>query len=169
MEPGTDNLQVVESINRQNIAFSQSIEPISYKDLEWKKWTIFKESIRKGGHAKTIESHLHDRDQELLQKLQQKISREQDDKTLNIIVIGSEYLIKKKHLETLHDMMGALTYANKNSYLSPPFGPLTKLMNRNNLFRWSIFLFVTGSTVVTVMMSLNLDLIITRFLDSIWK
>ena len=85
--------------------------------------------------------------------------------TLNIIVTGSEYIIKKKHLETLHDMMGALTYANKNSYLSPPFGHFTKLMNRNNLFRWSIFLFMTGSMVVTVMMSLNLCLITTRFLN----
>ena len=74
-----DKPQVVQGINRQNIALSQSIEPISYKGLEWKKWRIFKESIQKGGHAKKIESHLHDRDQELLQKLQQEVSREQDD------------------------------------------------------------------------------------------
>jgi hypothetical protein len=159
-----DKPQVVQGINRQNIALSQSIEPISFKGSEWKKWRIFKESVQKGGHAQKIERHLHDRDQELIKKIQQEFYREQDDKTLNTIVTASEYSIEKKHLESLHDMIGALTYANKNSYLGPPTGPLTRLMNRN-LFRWGVFLFTVGSMVVTVMLSLNLGLITTRFLN----
>ncbi len=108
---------------------------------------------------------LLDRDEELLKKLKQDFSREQDNKTLSIISTGSESLIKKRHLETLHDMTGALTYACKISYLSPPSGFFTKLMNHNNLFRWSIFLFVMGSMVVTVMMSLDLHLVTTHFLQ----
>ncbi len=62
-------------------------------------------------------------------------------------------------------MIGALIYANKNSYLSPPLGAFTKLMNHNNLFRWSVFLFVTGSMVVCVMMSLNLGNITVLFVE----
>ncbi len=55
-----DKPQVIGGINRQNLALSESIEPINYKGSEWKKGQIVKQATRKGSHAQRIESHLRD-------------------------------------------------------------------------------------------------------------
>jgi hypothetical protein len=150
--------RMVEGINRQNIAWN---------DSESKKWQIIKEAAEKGGYLQQIIGTIRDQDKRLITRLQlqQQFRYEHDYEILNIISTSTAPRIEKEHLEALHDMIGALLYANENSYLSLPLGLFAKWMNRNTGFRWSVFLFVAGSMVTTVMMPLNLGNIATRFID----
>ncbi len=159
--------QAVNGINRQNLELTQSVEPIRLSGGESKKWKIFKEAILKGGHIEVIDDHLRDRNKELRKKLKEEFSREQDHEALQIIANKPLSDIPKKQLERLLDMVDTLILANQN-YLSPSSGPITKKMNHSILFRCSVFLFVTGSMLVTVMMSLNLSDITTRFINHYW-
>ena len=96
-------------------------------------------------------------------KQPERHSRDRDGEILKIIFAARKPIIKN-HLNALREMIDALADATED-YLNPVSGLFTNLMNRSDLCRWFALLFITGTTVVTVMMSQNLSLIATLLLD----